>query len=172
MAITLPTAKHVQAQHAGVTKSGVNPSKSNPESGVHSIPVYSDMGEIGSMLFGHTIADSVNRTETGTTAVQTGLGGFIPRAKAAAGRKTGTFSTAADPGAQNRQTTAAAVRNENNLAAAARRQGNNLRAAGRRIVNNVIRAQRGLPTVSNGSQPVTATPWNGQPNTYTGQQPN
>ncbi len=82
MAITLPTAKHVQAQHAGVTKSGVNPSKSNPGSGVHSIPVYSDMGEIGSMLFGHTIADSVNRTKTGTTAVQTGLGGFIPRAKA------------------------------------------------------------------------------------------
>jgi hypothetical protein len=102
MAITLPTAKHVQAQHAGVTKSGVNPSKSNPESGVHSIPVYSDMGEIGSMLFGHTIADSVNRTETGTTAVQTGLGGFIPRAKATAAKKTGTFSTAADPGAQNR----------------------------------------------------------------------
>jgi hypothetical protein len=106
MSITAATASHAKAQHAGVTAKSVNPSKSNPASGVHSIPVYSDMGELGSMLFGHTIADSVNRTETGTTAQQTELGGFVPLAKtkALSNRKATVAGSAAsvDPGAANR----------------------------------------------------------------------
>jgi hypothetical protein len=128
MSITAATASHAKAQHAGVTAKSVNPSKSNPASGVHSIPVYSDMGELGSMLFGHTIADSVNRTETGTTARQTELGGFQPIAKLKASAKNVTVSgssAAVDPGAANRQRVTTTA---NDFAAAARRQATKLQA--------------------------------------------
>jgi hypothetical protein len=144
MAITLATAKHVQAQHAGVTAKSTNPSKSSPESGVKSVPVYSDMGELGGLLFGHTIADSVNRTETGTTAQQTSLGGFVPLAKTKLQKTSATVvgTTAADPGNQTRtqQVQAANNRRANKLAASARRVANNQAAAVRRAVNNAKRA--------------------------------
>ena len=171
MSITAATASHAKAQHAGVTAKSVNPAKSNPASGVQSIPVYSDMGELGSMLFGHTIADSVNRTETGTTARQTELGGFVPLAKTKLSNRKATVAGSAasvDPGATNRTAQIQA----NQVAAATRRQVNNLLAAGRRRVNNAIAYGKKLPTVSNGSQPVNPTPWNGQQATYVGQQPN
>ena len=155
MSITAATASHAKAQHAGVTAKSVNPSKSNPASGVHSIPVYSDMGELGSMLFGHTIADSVNRTETGTTAQQTSLGGFVPLAKTKLSNKKATVSgssAAVDPGAANR--VAAAQRKSNDIVAAARRQANNLRANARRLINR-------LPTVTSVGTPGTPmTPGN------------
>jgi len=155
MSITAATASHAKAQHAGVTAKSVNPSKSNPASGVHSIPVYSDMGELGSMLFGHTIADSVNRTETGTTAQQTSLGGFVPLAKTKLSNRKATVAGSAasvDPGAANR--VAAAQRKSNDIVAAARRQANNLRANARRLINR-------LPTLTNVGVPTTPmTPGN------------
>ena len=139
MSITAATASHAKAQHAGVTAKSVNPSKSNPASGVHSIPVYSDMGELGSMLFGHTIADSVNRTETGTTARQTELGGFVPLAKTKLSNRKATVAGSAasvDPGATNRTAQIQA----NQVAAATRA------AAARRRWNNSIRALTGNST--------------------------
>lgn len=152
MAITLATAKHVQAQHAGVTAKSTNPSKSSPESGVKSVPVYSDMGELGGLLFGHTISDSVNRTETGTTAQQTDLGGFQPLAKlkTSAKKVTAVGTTAVDPGNQTRtqQVQAANNRRANNLAASARRVANNQAAIARRALNKLRAAgtQTAVPT--------------------------
>jgi hypothetical protein len=155
MAITLPTAKHVQAQHAGVTGKSVNPSKTNPASGVHSVPVVSDMGELGGLLFGHTVADNVTRTETGTTARQTELGGFVPKAKTTLTKTKATVvgsQAAHDPGAVNR-TTATAQTQANQIRAAARRQANNLLAAARRQANKLK-----IPTLT-----AVGTPPQGNP---------